>query len=229
MTPKPQTTKTISEVLDILIELADEHFPKGISKERGEAMVMVALAIPRLEAHIAEARADERQAMLDALPEKQKFPTASEWDELGERDAEVITDIAVGFNQAIDLMEAAIKLRGEAMNCVFCQKIEEGSVGYVTENVVSFEPLNPVTEGHLLFVPVKHVEDFTEDPETSSEVIKALASVSSGYTDVNLITSKGEHATQTIKHLHFHVVPREEEDGLYLPWTPKPNGGSDEH
>ena len=52
------TTKTISEVLDILIELADEHFPKGISKERGEAMVMVALAIPRLETLITEARID---------------------------------------------------------------------------------------------------------------------------------------------------------------------------
>lgn len=31
-----------------LIELLDEHFPKGVAKERGQAMVFLALAIPRI-------------------------------------------------------------------------------------------------------------------------------------------------------------------------------------
>lgn len=37
----------------------------------------------------------------------------------------------------------------------------------------------------------------------------------------NLITSRGGAATQTVFHLHVHVVPREAGDGLALPWTPQ--------
>jgi diadenosine tetraphosphate (Ap4A) HIT family hydrolase len=34
-----------------------------------------------------------------------------------------------------------------------------------------------------------------------------------------MITSAGPAATQTIKHLHVHYVPRHAGDGLSLPWT----------
>lgn len=37
--------------------------------------------------------------------------------------------------------------------------------------------------------------------------------------DFNLITSSGRWATQTVKHLHIHYVPRRKDDGLTLPWT----------
>jgi histidine triad (HIT) family protein len=35
----------------------------------------------------------------------------------------------------------------------------------------------------------------------------------------NIITSTGSSATQTVFHLHLHVVPRSTGDGLTLPWT----------
>ncbi|MFI0712504.1 HIT domain-containing protein [Streptomyces inhibens] len=35
----------------------------------------------------------------------------------------------------------------------------------------------------------------------------------------NVITSRGPSATQTIRHLHIHLVPRADGDGLLLPWT----------
>jgi histidine triad (HIT) family protein len=35
----------------------------------------------------------------------------------------------------------------------------------------------------------------------------------------NLITSKGREATQTVFHMHLHLVPRAENDGLLLPWS----------
>ncbi len=34
----------------------------------------------------------------------------------------------------------------------------------------------------------------------------------------NLLTSVGSAATQTIRHLHWHIVPREEGDRISLPW-----------
>ena len=39
--------------------------------------------------------------------------------------------------------------------------------------------------------------------------------------DYNVITSAGRAATQTVMHLHFHLVPREPGDGLMLPWSDK--------
>jgi histidine triad (HIT) family protein len=41
----------------------------------------------------------------------------------------------------------------------------------------------------------------------------------SGIYDYNIITSMGEYATQTVFHLHVHIVPRRLNDGLHLPWT----------
>jgi diadenosine tetraphosphate (Ap4A) HIT family hydrolase len=35
----------------------------------------------------------------------------------------------------------------------------------------------------------------------------------------NFITSAGRDATQTVFHLHIHIVPRHAGDGLALPWT----------
>jgi histidine triad (HIT) family protein len=41
----------------------------------------------------------------------------------------------------------------------------------------------------------------------------------SGTKSFNLITSQGAAATQTVMHLHLHLVPRTDGDGLKLPWS----------
>lgn len=40
-----------------------------------------------------------------------------------------------------------------------------------------------------------------------------------GLESANFITSAGPAATQSVFHLHVHLVPRFEDDGLILPWT----------
>jgi histidine triad (HIT) family protein len=42
----------------------------------------------------------------------------------------------------------------------------------------------------------------------------------------NIITSIGRVATQSVFHLHVHIVPRHEGDGLCLPWTGQHTGGA---
>lgn len=85
--------------------------------------------------------------------------------------------------------------------------------------IVAFEPLDPVTPGHFLVVPRHHVEDFTTAPMVSGLAMAAAARWAKRIGDCNLITSKGPYATQTVHHLHIHVVPRHPGDGLHLPWT----------
>jgi histidine triad (HIT) family protein len=104
--------------------------------------------------------------------------------------------------------------------CPFCQRIDAGEYDTRNEHAVSFEPLNPVTPGHLLVVPLRHVADAIQVPSVTAETMR-LAAILAGQRDedCNLITSIGPAATQTVQHLHIHIVPRREGDGLALPWT----------
>jgi histidine triad (HIT) family protein len=81
-------------------------------------------------------------------------------------------------------------------------------------------PINPVVSGHRLVIPTDHIEDATADTRQTGRVFAYAADYARRHRiEANLITSIGEAATQTIKHLHVHVVPRREGDGVVLPWS----------
>jgi histidine triad (HIT) family protein len=106
--------------------------------------------------------------------------------------------------------------------CPFCARIAayDYEESY-NQFVVRFEPLNPVTPGHMLFVPTEHCEHRTS---LGTEEVRAAMSYAHSYarhrnSDFNLITSSGPDATQTVDHIHVHYVPRSTGDSLHLPWT----------
>lgn len=112
--------------------------------------------------------------------------------------------------------------------CVFCQKVinqvtnEDSDVTIESPHrVASFEPLNPVTPGHRLFIPTYHVEHGGYEAGFALAEVIEVASNYAGEMgkDFNLITSSGPAATQTIDHIHVHYVPRYDGDTLHLPWT----------
>ena len=111
--------------------------------------------------------------------------------------------------------------------CVFCDYddqariIDEEEHVDIGESFLSIWPLNPVTEGHLLVVPRRHVRDASDDPALAARAFQIAAQWASQHESANIITSKGAAATQTVFHLHIHVVPRRAGDGLALPWSPK--------
>jgi len=111
-------------------------------------------------------------------------------------------------------------------NCPFCQ-IAAGEVPGVEwvvkrdywPDAMAFYPLNPVVDGHVLVVPKVHTPDFASNPEVSAATMRRAAELMRWTTNpMNLITSRGREATQSIFHLHFHLVPRAHNDGLALPW-----------
>lgn len=107
-------------------------------------------------------------------------------------------------------------------DCPFCAIVAGYAPATVVQDwpeAVAITPLGPVTEGHTLVIPKAHVADFTENPETLAATAHRAAELASALGPCNLITSKGREATQSVFHLHLHLVPRREGDGLALPWT----------
>jgi len=105
--------------------------------------------------------------------------------------------------------------------CVFCDRVNSGEFDYFDDHNVAFEPLNPVTPGHFLVVPREHVIDALDGPVQMGRAMTFAARLAGdmGLDAANFITSAGTAATQSVFHLHVHVVPRREGDGLRLPWT----------
>ena len=107
-------------------------------------------------------------------------------------------------------------------DCPFCD-ILRGAIfaQFVREwhDVIAIVPLGPVVSGHTLFIPRKHVADFTTDPSVSAATMARAAEHASRLDrPFNIITSKGREATQSVFHLHLHLIPRATDDGLALPW-----------
>lgn len=106
-------------------------------------------------------------------------------------------------------------------HCVFCKRIAAGEYDYADARCVAFRPLNPVTPGHFLVVPRRHVAHALESPLLAGKALEYAGYLANAMDlpSANFITSAGAPATQTVFHLHVHVVPRREADGLALPWT----------
>lgn len=117
-------------------------------------------------------------------------------------------------------------------SCPFCRIVDgsdaDAQVVGEAERWVAFFPLHPATRGHTLIVPRHHVRDFWEaDSATAAELADACGTVGRALADLlgpdgmNLITSAGEAAEQTIFHLHLHVVPRWHGDDISPIWPPE--------
>lgn len=115
--------------------------------------------------------------------------------------------------------------------CDFCQ-IAQGkdkTVKIICEDAawVAFFPLNPATPGHTLIIPRKHVPDLwkaeiTLGADLMSAVIRVGCAITAAVEPdgMNLITSAGTVAEQSVFHLHLHVVPRWRRDNIGPIWPP---------
>ncbi|MFC4587024.1 HIT family protein [Sphaerisporangium corydalis] len=113
----------------------------------------------------------------------------------------------------------------DVIDCVFCSVIAGEAPAVVVRrwpDAIAIRPTRPVAPGHLLVIPLVHVADAGQDPAVAARTMLRAAELAGELPAANLITSKGSAATQTVFHLHLHVVPRTEGDALPLPWTPHP-------
>jgi diadenosine tetraphosphate (Ap4A) HIT family hydrolase len=100
--------------------------------------------------------------------------------------------------------------------CPFCERISSGDDVYATtEFAAAFPDGFPVSDGHTLVVPKRHVSraEQLERAEWAGlfdlvrEVSRELSSLP-GVEGVNVGVNSGEAAGQTVGHAHVHVIPR---------------------
>ncbi|TFK70558.1 HIT-like protein [Pluteus cervinus] len=112
-----------------------------------------------------------------------------------------------------------------AASCIFCQIVKGDVPSFKlleTELSLSFLDINPVSKGHALVIPKIHVEKMHELPDEYLRDILPIAKKiarAQGTKDYNILSNNGELAGQDVPHVHFHVIPKpNEEEGLGIVW-----------
>lgn len=101
-----------------------------------------------------------------------------------------------------------------ATPCPFCNLPAERIVGSNDEAVVILDAY-PISPGHSLIIPKRHVESFFDLKDSEqAEMLRLLQSAKEGLDQelspagYNVGINDGAAAGQTIPHLHIHLVPR---------------------
>lgn len=103
-------------------------------------------------------------------------------------------------------------------DCIFCA-IAAGEIPcfkvYEDEVVLAYLDINPFTQGHTLVIPKTHSQGLLDtDEATLAAVIARVKKIAAHLKTAlpcdgfNILQNNGEAAGQTVKHLHFHIVPR---------------------
>ena len=106
--------------------------------------------------------------------------------------------------------------------CLFCDIVAgEASAHIVFEDDVSlaFLDIRPVFKGHTLLVPREHHETLTDLPPALVEPLFANARMLAGAVESSLgadgtFVAMNNRVSQSVPHLHVHVIPRRRKDGL---------------
>lgn len=108
------------------------------------------------------------------------------------------------------------------MDCIFCDIADERRPShrvYEDDAVVAFLDARPLFPGHTLVVPRRHRETLTDLPEEEigpyfSRVRMLAAAVERGMAAKGSFVAENNRVSQSVPHLHTHVVPRNPKDGL---------------
>jgi histidine triad (HIT) family protein len=123
-----------------------------------------------------------------------------------------------------------------ADECLFCRIVSgelPATVVYEDDDAVAFLDHRPLFPGHTLLVPREHVETLGELPaELVAPYFQAaqlLALVVESAMDAEgTFVAMNNRVSQSVPHLHVHVVPRRRKDGLKGFFWPRTKYKSDE-
>ena len=116
-------------------------------------------------------------------------------------------------------------------NCIFC-RIVAGQIPatrvFEDEHTLAFMDIGQVNPGHVLVAVKPHVENlFDLDDALAGAVFRTSARVARAIRDafpphgLSVYQANGPASGQTVFHLHVHLVPRWDGDGMELTWPVK--------
>lgn len=109
-----------------------------------------------------------------------------------------------------------------AAECPFCQIVagaRPAAVIFEDSGFLVFLDSRPVFPGHSLLIPRTHIETFAELPADAIGPLFAQArrlalSMETGLGAEGAFVAVNHRVSQSVPHLHVHVVPRKRKDGL---------------
>ena len=116
-----------------------------------------------------------------------------------------------------------------ASDCIFCI-IASGEIPshrvLETGDVLAFLDISPLAPGHTLLIPKSHCESILDAP---TDVVRSLSAElpglarsimrATGATGLNVLQNTGKSSGQAVFHLHIHLIPRRDGDGLGYRWN----------
>ena len=107
-------------------------------------------------------------------------------------------------------------------DCLFCGIVAgttPATIVLETDDVVGFLDVRPVFKGHVLLVPREHVVTLSDLPESLivplfSSAQRVADAITSGLGAQGTFVAMNNIVSQSVAHLHVHVVPRTKGDGL---------------
>ena len=121
------------------------------------------------------------------------------------------------------------------MKCVFCEIVRgaEAEIVLADEQSVAFLDARPLFPGHVLLIPREHVETLADLPgerigplfvnaQRLSRAVEEAMGAEGTFVAMN------NRVSQSVPHLHVHIVPRRKGDGLRGFFWPRSKYASDE-
>lgn len=122
-------------------------------------------------------------------------------------------------------------------SCTFCRIVAGALPAHVVlrdDRVVAFLDTRPLFPGHVLVVPLRHVTDLPDLPvgdvaplfervQRLSVAVRDACGAQGTFVALNNVVS------QSVPHLHVHVVPRTRGDGLKGFFWPRTGYTDDDH
>ena len=107
-------------------------------------------------------------------------------------------------------------------SCPFCRIIAgeiEAAVVFETPDCLAFLDHRPLFPGHCLLIPRTHYETLAELPENIAAILfsnarRLSAAVESAVNAEGSFVAINNRVSQSVPHVHIHVVPRRKGDGL---------------
>ncbi|KAH0544012.1 hypothetical protein FGG08_001780 [Glutinoglossum americanum] len=93
---------------------------------------------------------------------------------------------------------------------------------FESEKVLAFLDIQPLSRGHALVIPKHHGAKLTDIPDDQLEEILPVAKklvLAAGAINYNILQNNGHLAHQEVDHVHFHMIPKpNDQEGLGVGW-----------